>query len=211
MLRPDYSRAKTIFLDLAIKYLKGKKDISLVDFCSGTGADTKLIADHLEIGNAMLLDINEEFLEIAKRSNIQAKVVTKTGDVLSHNYLPSADAVISMFAYHHVSDDRKALYVQKAKDALKPGGILILGEIYMPDKKTTLDYYKQLYASIPQKSEELESFLMQTARSEDFEYKVSRVFAENQFAAGGFTLLESRKVWPKDGSDTGTFIEIWRS
>jgi ubiquinone/menaquinone biosynthesis C-methylase UbiE len=211
MLRPDYADAKKAFLELATKHLKDKKHISLIDFCSGTGADTKLLAENISISQATLIDINKEFLEIAKNSNIKTNIKTIVSDILVAGIRPEADVVISMFAYHHISDDKKAGFIKKMKEALKPGGIVLLGEIYMPDKATTIEYYKQLYGSISEKSPMLEKFLMQTAQSEGFEYKVSKEFADRQLADAGFELLESRKIWPKEiDNKIGTFVEVWQ-
>jgi ubiquinone/menaquinone biosynthesis C-methylase UbiE len=213
MLRHDYSGARKAFCELSQKYLKERKNIKVVDFCSGTGADTKFLADCLSVSDATLVDINEQFLEIAKKSSIKARIKVCASDILAVNFKPEADAVISMFAYHHVPDDRKEEYLQKVKGSLKPGGILILGEIYMSNKETTLDYYRQLYNSIDKKSPELENFLMQTAQSDNFEYKVARGFACKQLISAGFKLLESRKIWPADdsfGREIGTFVEIWQ-
>jgi cyclopropane fatty-acyl-phospholipid synthase-like methyltransferase len=119
-----------------------------------------------------------------------------------------------MFAYHHVSDDRKADYIKKVKEAMKKeGGLLFLGEIYMPNKEVILKYYDNLYNSIPKKSVALKNFLTQTANSDDFEYKVSKDFADGQLKAAGFELVESKKIWPGDnifGKDVGTFVEVWK-
>ena len=98
---------------------------------------------------------------------------------------------------------------------MKVGGILLLGEIYSPNKETTLAYYEHLIEAIPPRvrTPELEKFLNQTAESDDFEYKVSREFAHNQLTAAGFRLLDSIKIWPTDKiftPDVGTFVEAWQ-
>jgi ubiquinone/menaquinone biosynthesis C-methylase UbiE len=107
----------------------------------------------------------------------------------------------------------KADYIEKAKDVLKKDGIILLGEIYVPDKEVTLEYYRQLYNEIPKKSAELERFLMQTANSGRFEYKVTKEFADKQLIEAGFELVESKKIWPTDdrfGTNVGTFVEVWK-
>jgi len=104
-------------------------------------------------------------------------------------------------------------YLKKVKEVLKKDGLLFLGEIYMPDKETTIEYYRKLYESIPEKSQELKDFLTQTAESDDYEYKVAKYFADGQLREAGFEKLESRKIWPLDdefGKDVGTFVEVWR-
>jgi SAM-dependent methyltransferase len=213
-LRPDYVGAKSAFLELAQNYLRGKNDLVIDDFCSGTGINTRLLADRISIAKATLIDINEQFLQIAKNSEIKAQIETVASDILDADFHSGADAVISMFAYHHVPDDRKAEYISQVREALKEGSLLFLGEIYSPDKETTLEYYKYLCDSIPNKSPELERFLMQTAQSDHFEYKVAKKFADAQLQAAGFKLLESRKIWPTDphfnDKNVGTFVEVWQ-
>lgn len=215
--RPDYVNARKVFLDLALTYVNNDKNlIFTADFCCGTGNNTKLLSQKLLIEKATLIDVNEKFLDIARNSGIRAQQINLIpSDILKVRLKQEHDLVISMFAYHHVPDSDKVKYIKIVKDALKVGGILLLGEIYSPDKETTLAYYEHLIESIPEnvKTAELVNFLKQTATSEDFEYKVSREFTHNQLIDAGFELLNSVKIWPKDSKfadDVGTFVEIWK-
>jgi cyclopropane fatty-acyl-phospholipid synthase-like methyltransferase len=215
-LRPDYVGAIGTFLDLAVKYSKNKKDVSIADFCCGTGENTERLAGKIKVRRAMLIDVNKEFIRLAmqKKFGIE-EVIPIVSDIIDADVSCDNDMVISMFAYHHVTDDNKAKYIARAKAALKPGGILFLGEIYSPDKETTLKYYEYLAHSIPgaEQNSALKNFLLQTANSDDFEYKVSMAFAHDQLKMAGFELLESKKIWPTDDSfliDVGTFMEVWR-
>jgi ubiquinone/menaquinone biosynthesis C-methylase UbiE len=215
-LRSDYVGAQQAFVGYAVKYLNGVKDAAIVDFCSGVGKDSKLICDRIPIDTVRLVDINEDFLKIASETGINARnVIPIHSDILKADVGNNSDAVVSMFAYHHVRDSDKAVYIEKVRDALKLGGILFVGEIYSPDRETTLRYYEHLIRSIPtaSKNKELRTFLLQTAQSDDFEFKVSRKFAHDQLTAAGFELLESKKIWPVDDSfspDVGTFVEVWK-
>ena len=91
-----------------------------------------------------------------------------------------------------------------------------MGELYSPDRYTTIRYYDFLLKSIPEiyHTTELTNFLSQTAHSEDVEYKVSRQFAIDQLTKSGFELVESIKAWPNEestlGKGVGIFIEIWK-
>ncbi len=213
MLRPDYAHAKTVLLELAQKYLGSREEIVIADFCCGTGLNTKMLAGRLPIQKAVLIDHNKEFIELAKKSNINTTIESVVGDILQVPLICCADAVVSMFAYHHIEDEQKMVYLEKVKEVLKEGGLLFLGEIYMPDRKTTLEYYQKLYQSIPNKSDELHTFLTQTAESDEYEYKVTKDFADKQLTEAGFERVESRKIWPLQdefGKDVGTFVEVWR-
>ena len=215
--RPDYPLAQKAFFDLVSIKFKGRQNINVADFCCGTGNNTKLVGDHFLINKSSLIDINEKFLDIARNSHIRAlDLVTLESDILKVELRPEHDLVISMFAYHHVTDSDKAKYIRIAKDALKKGGILLVGEIYIPDKETTIIYYEELINETPfnLRTPEYERFLRQTAASDQFEYKVSREFAHNQLNDAGFQLApeDAFMIWPKDkrfGQDVGMFVEAW--
>ncbi len=53
--------ARKAFIDLATHFLTGKTDISVADFCCGTGNNTELLAQRITIRTATLIDINAEF------------------------------------------------------------------------------------------------------------------------------------------------------
>jgi ubiquinone/menaquinone biosynthesis C-methylase UbiE len=212
--RPDYVGAEKALIDLASIHIK-KKDIVVADFCCGIGNSSRDVSKIFPIKKLTLIDINKQFLNIALNSRINASnIVPIQSDILKVSLHKENDIVISMFAYHHVRDDDKAKYIEIVKNALVNNGKLFMGEIYSPDKQTTLAYYEHLLEDIPVniRTPELETFLRQTARSEDFEYKVSKKFAHDQLITFGFKLLDSVKIWPKDNafhSDVGTFVEVW--
>lgn len=214
--RPDYVQAVNRAIELAVKYLNTKSDIVIVDFCCGTGQITKKLAE--AVGGAekvTLIDINEHFLRIAMNLGIKTKKIEAKNNVLSANLKPEADIVLAMFAYHHMPDADKETFLKQARNALKPQGLLLLGEIYSPDRETTIRYYENLYDSIPKEkqSPELEKFLTETAESEQFEFKVVKSFADKQLTKNGFILLQSDKIFPKDetfSADIGTFVEVWK-
>lgn len=215
--RPDYVSAIKTFVQIGSKYLIGKEDKIIIDFCCGIGKNSFLLSEKVgKLKKVVLIDINEQFLKIAKRLNINAQEVSLvTSDVLKVKLLPEADAVISLFAYHHVPDNKKEIYIEKVKSALKTDAVLFLGEIYLPSKDITNEYYEYLINSIS-KAEmdvQLKNFLKQTAESSNFEFKVSQSFAHSQLRNNNFTLLESKKIWPIDGrfpDDVGMFFEVWK-
>lgn len=214
--RPDYVGAEAAFTELAAKHLKGKGKIAVADFCCGTGTNLGLLARGAAISHVTFIDINRSFLDQAAKVWVGADTMEIIqSDILAADLKPVHDVVISMFAYHHVPDANKSRYVDQIKKALKPGGLLLLGEIYASDKKTVLAYYEHLLGSISpaDRSTELERFLRQTAESDHFEYKVSRQFAHDQLKKAGFEMLEGKKIWPTDDAfdkEVGTFVEVWK-
>lgn len=212
--RPDYVQSLEAFRKLAREYL-GQKEIVIADFCCGTGKNTALLAQDINVRKAILIDINKKFIDIAKSRDIKAQVVTIVSDILTAPLTCECDAIISMFAYHHVSDDKKEQYIEQIRSALKKDGVLLLGEIYTPNKAVTLKYYEKLLIEIGANSKrtELKKFLTETAESDNFEFKVSQDFAHAQLKASGFQLLKSEKIWPTDGvlgKDVGMFVEVWK-
>jgi ubiquinone/menaquinone biosynthesis C-methylase UbiE len=213
--RPDYRAGIDAFVVLSKKYLK--RGYFIADFCAGTGSNSKLVSKVVgKLGEVLLIDINKDFLDIGAKSAIDANEVgTLQSDILTASLEKKYDAVIAMFAYHHVKDNDKAKFIEQIKSALKEDGIVILGEIYSPNRETVFKYYDELYNAVPDKDkgEELKNFLKQTAESGDFEFKVSRDFAHKQFVEAGFNLLESKRVWNGNGAfdaNTGMFIEVWK-
>jgi ubiquinone/menaquinone biosynthesis C-methylase UbiE len=210
-LRPDYPKAIKLSLELANKYTVGQ-EINLFDICCGTGSNSLAFSKMHPLNKVLLVDINQEFLNIAKDSEIDAKEkqiicsdIRFVSDV-GKNY----NLVFSIFAYHHVPDADKASYVQVIKDSMVEGGILVLTEIFFDSLDLQNKYYKDLFNSIDNKykTKELQEFLEQTSNSSDSEFKVSKNFTDKQFA--DFELLEETKIWPNSADQNGTFIQIYK-
>ncbi len=213
-MRPDYRVAIEKTISLIKKYFDGKGAITLVDCCGGTGNVTKKVSEVLPVTRATIVDINEEFLKIAQSSGIKAEQIeTIQSDILKARLEKESDLVLSVFAYHHLPDNKKENYLQIIFENLKKGGLLVLTEIYIPNKELTKKYYEKLLNEIPEKNPILEKFLNETADSSDFEFKVSKEFADTQLKSLGFQELENVKIWPLDGDfseDIGTFVQVFR-
>ncbi len=214
--RPDYPKAIEMALSLAKNHVIGKQKVSLADFCCGVGSNTDSLAKELGgITKATLIDKNPGFLGKARKAGIQAKELDfRCQNILDVNLEQEYDLVLSIFAYHHIPDRSKHIFVQKVCDGLKSNGALILAEIYLPTKQDCLTYYRELFKAIPKERTipGLKEFLDQTARSDDEEFKVSKSFAEKQFADCGFVKTAEHKIWPLDermDKDLGTFVQIY--
>ncbi len=215
--RPDYYGAVTKAVELAQAHLSSQPSIRLVEFCSGTGLNSKRLAERLgSIERCVLVDINPKLLEIAELSGIPSRELNPIAADVLHATIPADNnVVLSMFAYHHIPNDKKLAFVTKAFEALNSQGVVVLAEIYSPDQVTTEKYYAKLVSEMSGSgmSVEMREFLSQTASSLDFEFKISREFCHEQFGQSGFTLNAETKIWPKDnelGEDVGTYVEIWK-
>lgn len=216
-LRPDYAKTIAVSLEFAKKYSNSRDHIIVSDFCCGTGSNTKKFAEMVNgLKKAVLVDINKKFLEIAKSLKIQ----TEELEIIYKNVLDfvpreNSDIVFSIFAYHHIEDNKKSIFVEKVKTSLNNNGIIILAEIYIPTKEIGRRYYEKLFNEIPKEKviPGLKEFLTQTAKSDDFEFKVSKDFAEEQFLSAGFTKIDEEKIWPLDNSfdkNIGTFVQVFK-
>jgi len=216
--RPDYVPAIDETVALALKILRRSDYPTLADFCCGTGSNTARIATELgTLKRAVLIDSNAEFLRTAGASHIRVdELRILCADIRKVDLREQLDVVLSVFAYHHMPDQDKLDYLRQVRSCLRSRGNLVLTEIYSPNADTTKKYYKALLRCIPlgERTAELETFLLQTAASTKFEFKVSRQCAHQQLKGSGFLLREAQKVWPTDtslGEDVGTFVEHWEA
>jgi trans-aconitate methyltransferase len=211
-LRPDYVDAVDAASVLAEKYT-ASGELRVLDMCCGTGATTLKFSRLKPLAKVELVDMNPDFLRLAKSSGIRAHELTVVNEDI-RQYRPSKefDLVFSIFAYHHVPDSDKEAYIKTIESALSPGGVLLLAEIFLRDKAGERAYYRALLETIPENehTKDLESFLEQTANSTDFEFKVPKTFTDTQFRERGFHLLEEQKIWPKTQDEEGTYVQVYR-
>lgn len=210
--RPDYAEAIETSVALAAQHASANK-IRLLDLCCGTATTTLRFSQLHPLAKAELVDLNSDFLRIAKSSGIitrELAVIFK--DVREYRPHRDFDMVFSTFAYHHMPDRDKGCYIDTIAGSLSRNGLLVLTEIFFQDKARERDYYHDLIEAIPanERTDQLRSFLEQTANSIDFEFKVPRAFAESQFLQRGFQLIEERKIWPKKPGDDGTYVQVYR-
>lgn len=214
--RPDYAAAVERTIDRAVGALAGIARPRIADFCCGAGNLSLAVSERVALARATLIDINPGFLSAASQLGIKACVRDiRLQDILDAELLPTSyDLVLSVFAYHHVRDADKQRYLSIAAEALRPGGTLVLTEIYLPTRADCVRYYDALLASVPAGSrpDGLARFLSETARSTEFEFKVPKGFADSQLAAAGFTLVGEERIWPvldtDIPADQGTFVSL---
>ncbi len=211
--RPDYKGTIIAINNFSLKH---QEFSSILDLCGGNGYFSSLIATNTSVKKVTLLDINKGLLDQAHKLSWGASIVSPIqADVLDYA-LPENhfNLVLSIFAYHHIADAQKLTYIQNAYNTLKPSGLMLVGEIYSPNKQSTLNYYEALLKEIPEEyqTKELRQFLMETAQSDNFEFKVPKKYADEQFAKIGFTLIEEKKIWAPSNIDQniGTFLQIYQ-
>ena len=105
----------------------------VVDIGSGTGALAEAILEHGSVGTVQLLDIDPEMLERGARRvgrfGDRARPMLKSYD----DPFESCDAFSASLSLHHISTlEGKADLFRRAFAALRPGGVLVNGDINMP-------------------------------------------------------------------------------
>jgi len=211
-MRPDYVDALDVSARLAARYT-ANADVRLLDLCCGTGAATYEFSKRNPLARVELVDINADFLRVAKSKGIATQELSVVDrDVRRYQAHRDFNVVFSIFAYHHMPDPDKGAYIGTIANSLVPNGFLVLAEIFFRSKTTEKAYYHQLLEAIGENDhwEELESFLEQTANSTDFEFKVPKGVADEQFREKGFHLVEEQKIWPKTQDEDGTYVQVYR-
>lgn len=105
----------------------------VLDIGSGTGALAEAILEHDTVGSVTLVDIDPEMLDRGARR--VARFGERARPMLGSydDPLPQCDAVSASLALHHIASlEAKAALFRKVFDALRPGGVLVNGDINMP-------------------------------------------------------------------------------
>jgi tRNA (cmo5U34)-methyltransferase len=102
----------------------------VVDLGTGTGALAAAILDGVPGSLVQLLDVDPAMLEVAAARvadhGVRAQLVRGSFD----DALPSCNAIVASLALHHVTDRAaKATLYARIRDALRPGGVLVVADI----------------------------------------------------------------------------------
>lgn len=113
----------------------------VVDLGAGTGALGGAILDRVSTARVRFIDIDPAMLEVAgarvARHGARAELVRQSFD----DALPVCDAVIASLALHHVPQrDRKRALYARIREALRPGGVLLVADIAVYEAGRTRDH-----------------------------------------------------------------------
>ena len=105
----------------------------VIDLGAGTGALSEAILAHDGVQTVELIDVDPEMLDQARRrlERFQGRVRVREMSFLAS--LPPCDGAAASMALHHVPamDEKCALY-GRIRDAIRPGGIFVNGDVTMP-------------------------------------------------------------------------------
>jgi ubiquinone/menaquinone biosynthesis C-methylase UbiE len=148
-LTEEYTRQATWRnWDSYLEKLPVKKNDFLLDLGCGTGAFTKLLS--LKAAGVTGIDINDELLQEARKSNLAGNVSYIRADLnsLQDLNLPQADGIWTSFVPAYFPDFTNVL--RSWLKLLKPGGWIAIVEMsglfsHRPLKRSTADLFKNYY------------------------------------------------------------------
>lgn len=161
------TREKEERTSLLIDLLGVKKDTDVADIGAGTGYFTFPIARKATEGTVHAVDIQPEmleFIEARKRHEDIDNVKGVLGTIMDSNLEPeSIDLAFAVDAYHEFSNPWEML--QSIREALRPGGRLILVEFRLEDPEVPIKLLHKM--SQAQARRELEAAGFEWVRTED--------------------------------------------
>lgn len=132
-----------------IRYFKGNDNeapLTWLDLGCGDGPLSRKLLQEFPDSRGILLDFSEPMLQAAQ-AKIEAmgmsdRVALVSGDLLQSKWQESIsetrsiDVIVSSFAIHHLTDERKQELYREIYDVLSPGGVFLnLEHIASPDTK----------------------------------------------------------------------------
>ncbi|HEY5869820.1 MAG TPA: methyltransferase domain-containing protein [Candidatus Tectomicrobia bacterium] len=123
--------------------------LRVLELGTGTGNLTQKLLDRFPQSTVVGYDVSTEMLARAraKLASVRARVQLHQGDI-SHITFPGPfDAVISAIAVHHVPPPAKPVLFHRLYTALRPGGVLVIGDAFQPATPALGERYRQLTAA----------------------------------------------------------------
>jgi SAM-dependent methyltransferase len=166
----------------------------VLDLCSSSGLAAFHIAQKIPVSSITLVDTDLDALHSSKKifQDSSYPVITQCADAVNFTNPEKYDLILMNSAYHHIENDRKVAFLKNASQNLASGGIIILGENFLPQ----YDNYEEHLHSVEKFYTELLAELSTRGASQgaidvvatagyycwrrQFEYKVSwEVFQED--------------------------------
>ncbi len=135
----DHAQVNAAFVDRLVALgARGR----MLDIGTGPGHIPLLVAERLADCTLVAVDLAPAMLTIARRkldaSPHKARIALQIGDAKA---LPlpdsSFDAVFSNTILHHMTDPRP--FLREAARVLRPGGVLLIRDLYRPDSDDEVD------------------------------------------------------------------------
>lgn len=192
------------------KICKNKKNINILDFCCGTGTFARLWLTKIKNIRYEGVDINDEFINFAKRKVKDSRFRFITHDALSFHSKEKFDIILATSAYHHIIDKKKRNFLQNIYNHLQDDGFLIIYEKILDkfsNKIEAIDVGTKFYLERIKymvKTEKINKNQMFALFNEQYltsirqeEYKIDYEYFASDIKATGFAMKKVIKMWPK--------------
>ncbi len=123
-----------------------QETIRVLELGIGTGNLTQKLLDRFPCSTAVGYDLSGEMLARAraKLTVAGARIQLHQGDISQVAFDGPFDAVISAIAVHHVPPPDKPILFQRLYAALRPGGVLVLGDAFQAATPALSERYRAL-------------------------------------------------------------------
>ena len=120
--------------------------LRILELGTGTGNLTHKVLERFPHSTVVGYDVSAEMLARAraKLAAARARVQLHQGDISQVTFPGPFDAVISAIAVHHVPPPAKPILFHRLYTALRPGGVLVLGDAFQAATSTLGERYRQL-------------------------------------------------------------------
>jgi len=214
---------RMIGICLAHRRIHPKPSFDVLELGAGTGIFTRRLLtelpnltkiDAIEIDWHCYHILKDKLKRQANSNQIEINIYHK--DSRTYDPLGKSDYIFSSFADHHIKRGDKEKYFENVKRNLKSGGLLIVGDEFIPehdpDDKNARNnalraYHKHIIEIAEQEGEsvlaDLERAALQSGLEEKGDFKISCTQYEKHLREAGFDFNPPEKIGPPDRDDIG--------
>jgi tRNA (cmo5U34)-methyltransferase len=124
------------------------RTVRVLELGPGTGNLTQKVLTRFPHSTVVGYDLSEQMLAQAraKLAAFEARLQLCQGDISQTVFPGPFDAVISAIAVHHVPPPSKPILFHRVYAALRPGGVLVLGDAFQATTPALGETYRRLIA-----------------------------------------------------------------
>lgn len=125
----DELQLEDFYSEIANCFPKGNSEPALLDLGVGTGLELERLFRLFPELRVTGIDVSQKMLDILKEKYIGKNITTVRGSYFDIDFgKKSYDFVLSTYSLHHFSEEKKQTLYRKVFEALREGGICVLGD-----------------------------------------------------------------------------------